>query len=461
MTMEYYRRLVSWDPRESWTSGQWMTERSGGSDVRGTETFARRMNSAELRAGGEDVIGLPLGPWIIDGFKWFSSATDSDMTMLLAQTSKGLSAFCVPLRRKAGRDTELNGIRIQRLKNKMGTNGLPTAELEIKGARGWLVGEEGKGVKEISTLLNITRIHTGTSSTAYWARALAVSRAYTKARDVRGARLSENLQHNFWMSSVTVKYWAATQLSFLGVALLGCNDQGVGVLAGTPATGLIPDARTATLLLRLLTPMIKSQVSIVATSGIRDCMESIGGVGYCENHEDGGIMNLAKLFRDSVVNTIWEGTTSIMADDIGRVIKDKRISDGRIVEDVYAPWVQKVLQPCSQRFGMECDVVRERLDVLLQMLTRVKGDSLQLEYSGRYILVHLEIITTAAVLLHDANSDGDDIASAVATRYVKSTTIPGSCHQFKAVDWRTESAVDRRIFLGSTFEPQQRLVCKV
>merc|ERR1712054_634996 len=88
---ESLRRLVSKNPREAWTSGQWMTERTGGSDVSGTETLARRLTGEEIACDEklgrkQDGIGLPLGPWRIDGFKWFSSATDSDMTVLLAQT---------------------------------------------------------------------------------------------------------------------------------------------------------------------------------------------------------------------------------------------------------------------------------------------------------------------------------------------------------------------------------------
>ncbi|RSL55345.1 hypothetical protein CEP54_009408 [Fusarium duplospermum] len=79
----------------------------------------------------------------------YDKSISTHKTMLLAQTPKGLSAFCVPMRREAGTGSELNGIRIQRLKNKMGTKGLPTAELELQGPRGWLVGEEGKGIKEI------------------------------------------------------------------------------------------------------------------------------------------------------------------------------------------------------------------------------------------------------------------------------------------------------------------------
>src|SRR3984885_5216674 len=119
---EARRRLISRDPREAWTSGQWMTERKGGSDVSGTETVARQLPRQEVV--GEDVMGMPLGPWRIDGFKWFSSATDADMAVLLARTEKGgLSAFYAPMKRKqndltegAGNrkgGTEFNGVRIQ------------------------------------------------------------------------------------------------------------------------------------------------------------------------------------------------------------------------------------------------------------------------------------------------------------------------------------------------------------
>lgn len=355
---EYYRRLTTDDPDQAWTSGQWMTERSGGSDVRGTETVATRLSEITSQQD-QDVLGQPLGPWSINGFKWFSSATDSDMTMMLAQTTKGLSAFVVPMRRKTATGTKLNGIRIQRLKNKMGTKGLPTAELELQGARGWILGEEGKGVQEIVTILNITRLYTAAGSVSYWSRGLAVSRAYTIARKTRGTFLYNSLQHNHWMASETVKYRGAMCLTFFGVALLGCVEQGISVVRSTPSAALIPDIETASALLRLLTPVLKAQVSVSAVAGIRANMESLGGVGYCENHEDGGILNLAKTFRDSVVQTIWEGTVSVMADDVGRILRDKRIANGRIVEDVFAPWVRSILALCSGTFAKECAAVEK------------------------------------------------------------------------------------------------------
>ena len=148
-------RLISRDPTQAWTSGQWMTERRGGSDISGTETLATLQDFTDAKS----IDGHPLGPWKVDGFKWFSSATDCDMAILLARTSKGLSCFFAPTRRLSDSgEPEMNGIRIQRLKSKMGTRPLPTAELEIEGMRAYLLGEEGKGINVISGMLNITRV---------------------------------------------------------------------------------------------------------------------------------------------------------------------------------------------------------------------------------------------------------------------------------------------------------------
>ncbi|OBT82296.1 hypothetical protein VE02_08129 [Pseudogymnoascus sp. 03VT05] len=210
---EVYKRLISIDPDYAWTSRQWMTERKGGSNVRDTETVARRLTSEEIQRDQKlgrdlDADEMPMGPWQIDGFKWSSSATDSNMAMMLAQTNKGLSAFFAPMRRRTGSHAvgkyELNGVRIQRLKNKMGTKGLPTAELELKGTRGWMIGKEGNGIKEISAILNLTRIYTTNGALGFWGRALAISRAYTKTRNVRDGLLQDNPRHLRWMANQTV-----------------------------------------------------------------------------------------------------------------------------------------------------------------------------------------------------------------------------------------------------------------
>ncbi|RMZ82092.1 hypothetical protein DV737_g2157, partial [Chaetothyriales sp. CBS 132003] len=146
-----YERLVSNDPSKAWSSGQWMTERSGGSSVIGTETVARPLSESEIAtdaANGRtlDAHDNALGPWAISGFKWFSSATDADCVVLLARTEKGISAFFAPMRRAAGgpsggNGSVMNGVQISRLKEKLGTKAVPTAELVIDGMRGWLSGD--------------------------------------------------------------------------------------------------------------------------------------------------------------------------------------------------------------------------------------------------------------------------------------------------------------------------------
>lgn len=448
---EAYRRLVSKDPTVAWTSGQWMTERTGGSDVRGTETVARRMTDSEIsQDAGTDAHGMQLGPWRIDGFKWFSSATDSNMAILLAQTKSGLSLFYIPMRRSAKSpdavavgETELNGIRISRLKNKMGTKQLPTAELELKGVRGWLIGQEGRGVKEISTILNITRLYTAGGSAAGWGRGLSICRAYTRVRKVQGRLLEENRLHIRWMAEETVKYHAAMQFTYLGLALQGAIEQDWDqVVQGTKASKLIPrDKKQASTLLRLITPAMKALVSVASCEGLRSCMEGLGGVGYCENNEHGGLMNVARILRDTQVNPIWEGTVSVMAEDLVRVLVDKRIGDGRVVEVVLAPWIHNVLESCRSKFPEECVVVEDRLNTLINTTKNLSKE--ELLYGARESLRHLETVVSSALLMFDACTDGNEVAVAIAQRYIRSKTSTVSTRS-----WEEESAMDRKIFLG-------------
>ncbi|PYI33411.1 hypothetical protein BP00DRAFT_122336 [Aspergillus indologenus CBS 114.80] len=455
---ESYRRLVARDPSVAWTSGQWMTERRGGSDVRGTETVARRLTRDELaqdsaQGRDRDAHGLPLGPWRIDGFKWFSSATDSEMTLLLAQTGKGLSLFYVPMRRCAGEEgkvPELNGVRIQRLKNKLGTKSLPTAELELRGVRGWLIGEEGKGVKEIATVLNITRLYTAGGSLGYWGRGLAICRAYSKIRTTQGKLLQDNRLHVRWMAGETVKYWAAMQLTFFAVALQGTIEQDWELTArDTKAANLIPrDKATAAALLRLITPMMKGTVSVNAVHGLRACMECLGGVGYCENNEDGGLLNIARIFRDCAVNAIWEGTVNVMAEDVVRVINDKRLGKGRVTETVLGAWARPLLAVCKPKLEQECKNIEQCLDALQSIVSRHVTE--ELLYRGRELMQHIEVIVCGTLLIYDASLDDNQVAKAVASRWISGNTKSIIHVSSPSIGWSEESAADKQIFLGGT-----------
>ncbi|PYI06698.1 hypothetical protein BO78DRAFT_109513 [Aspergillus sclerotiicarbonarius CBS 121057] len=449
---EAHRRLISRDPKLAWTSGQWMTERTGGSDVRGTETIARRLTQDEMLQGpSHDAHGMPLGPWRIDGFKWFSSATDSEMTVMLAQTTKGLSLFYAPMRRRVASarssETELNGIRIQRLKNKLGTKQLPTAELDLKGVRGWLIGEEGRGVKEVATILNVTRLYTAAGSTAGWGRGLAICRAYTQARRVQGSLLEDNRQHVRWMAEETVKYWAAMHWAFFGIALQGSIEQDWDLMVrNTKAVPLIPrDKKQAAALLRLITPALKALVSVESVQGLRACMEGLGGVGYCENNEDGGILNVARIFRDTLVNPIWEGTVSVMAEDVVRVMTDRRLGDGRVIENVLGQWTRNVLQFCQRLLPDECALVQKRLERFIQ--TTEKVDKAELLWRGREIIGHVQAIVCSCLLMYDACVDGDDVALTVASRYVRSHA---GYELQSSSQWHSEALKDKKVFLGAS-----------
>lgn len=473
---EAYKRLTSRDPKLAWTSGQWMTERTGGSDVSGTETVANRMSSEEIEAEAKagrslDAVGTPLGPWKINGFKWFSSATDSEMAVLLAKTSKGgLSAFYIPVRRQVGTNTptvniineeappktELNGVRTQRLKNKLGTKSLPTAELELKGTRGYLIGEEGQGVKEISAILNITRLSTGAGSAANWGRGLAIARAYSKVRKVRGGLLQDNPVHLRWMADETVKYWAAAHFGFLGVALQGSLEQDWNQMAAnTKAAKLIPqDQAQVAALLRLILPVMKAQVSVASVHGLRQCMECLGGVGYCENNGDGGLMNIAKIYRDNLVNPIWEGTVSVMAEDVVRVLLDKRLGNGDVLNNVFAAWVRSVLASCASTFKAEVAILEARLQALSSIVSGATKD--ELLYRGRELLEHIEAIVSGAALLYDATVNPDSIAHEIAVRWVQSKSLTAQTVPESRRDWKSTVRVDREIFLGSSEAESQK-----
>ncbi|KAK3308020.1 acyl-CoA dehydrogenase/oxidase [Chaetomium strumarium] len=339
-----FGHLTSRDPARAWTSGQWMTERPGGSDVSRTETVAtydpypEESGPAPL-ADVDD--NIPLGPWSISGFKWFSSATDSQMAILLAKTdpSKGVSAFLAPMRRHnpalisaTGNigGSELNGVTIQRLKHKFGTQSLPTAELELNNMRAWLIGTEGQGIAEISTILTITRVHTTVSSVGYLGRGLAIARSFASVREAgagRGRRvpLSSHRLHMRTLADLTADYHGLMLLTYYTVYLLGLSERPSPSTASAPPVAPLTPPTTALVipLLRALSSLHKSYICKTAIPLVYACMEALGGVGYLLNSESEHI-NVARLFRDACVGAIWEGTTDVLAGDTLRAMKHSR-----------------------------------------------------------------------------------------------------------------------------------------
>ncbi len=287
----YVPRLLSRDPATMWTSGQWMTERTGGSDVSQTETVARQ--DAD-------------GQWRLYGTKWFTSATTSEMALTLARPegnpegSRGLALFLVELRDANGR---LRDIQVNRLKDKLGTRKVPTAELTLAGTPATLVGAPGDGVRQITPMLSVTRTWNAVSATSGMRRALALAHDYAGRRKAFGALLADKPLHADTLAGLAAEYAGAFCLAFRSVELLGSLERGTAEQRET-------DERLS----RALIPIAKLLTAKQAVAIASEAMESCGGAGYVED------TGLPRLLADSQVLPIWEGTTNVLSLDTLRAL---------------------------------------------------------------------------------------------------------------------------------------------
>jgi alkylation response protein AidB-like acyl-CoA dehydrogenase len=282
--------LITRDPHQFWTAGQWMTEITGGSDVGLTETVARE----DPESGGFRLYGR----------KWFTSAISSQMALTLARPEgnppggRGLALFYLETRDEQGR---LHNIEVNRLKDKLGTRKVPTAELTLNGTPAQLVKGTTDGVRNITPVLNITRLWNGISSVALMRRGVALATDYARKRVAFGAALSEKPLHLDTLAGLEAEAEAAFHLAFY-----------VAELTGRSETGELSDEDAA--LLRLLTPVMKLTTAKQAVAVASEVLESFGGAGYVED------TGLPVLLRDSQVLPIWEGTTNVLALDTLRAL---------------------------------------------------------------------------------------------------------------------------------------------
>lgn len=286
---DIYSGLTSRDPAKFKTSGQWMTERTGGSDVSRSMTLAR-----------------PVGEgYELNGHKWFTSAITADMAFTLASTEQPegsgrapLSLFYLPIRMENG---ALNGIEVEALKDKLGTKALPTAQLKLHGVKARLVGQKGKGVRTISTLFNITRIYNTISAVSYMRRAYALCKAYSTQREAFGQQIGNHVLYQKSLRELEITYQSNTLLALFLSRLLGKEECGKA-------------SEQESALLRLLTPVAKLYTAKQAIASASEHIEMFGGMGYLE---DSGIPS---MLRDAQVLSIWEGTTNVLSLDMLRAM---------------------------------------------------------------------------------------------------------------------------------------------
>lgn len=435
-----YNRLTSPKPEDHWTSGLWMTERAGGSDLTFTETTATYLPLGP-DDDAKDADGFPLGPWVLNGFKWFSTSTEGGMAVAIARTAIGLSAFYVPMRRSVTAHgvatVELNGVRIRRLKKKMGTKGLPTGELELNGMRGWLIGKEGKGINEIGVVLNITRVHLAMACVGMAGRGMAVSRAFARVRKVaRGTRLSSVPLHMKTLAKSHVTYRAHLALTLFVAALLGKTEQQPQQTASQiPLLDLVPkNPQAAACLLRLLGSVAKATAATDCTGILQTGMESLGGVGYLEN--DDTDFNVARMFRDCCAVLIGEGTTDVIATDVIKILKG---SIGPYVVQAYSHWIKSSL-PKKESMISEAAIVSQQWSDIQDAISSKTME--QLTRNAREIMQRIAQLTSGILLLADAARDDDVVAMEVARRWIQPAPLVSD------LSVEQELALDQQIVFG-------------
>jgi putative acyl-CoA dehydrogenase len=384
-----FAHLTSRDPNQFWTSGQWMTERAGGSDVGTTSTIAACEEG---------------DTYSLYGSKWFTSATTSQVAMTLARIegspagSHGLSVFLINLR---GNDGMLRNIQIERLKDKLGTRALPTAELKLEGTPAQLVGGAGDGVRKIATLFNITRVYNAVAGVAGMRRAIALASDYSRRRRAFGKPLIEHPLHVETLADMQLELRAAFLLAFRVVELLGKDECG-------DAT------ESESRLLRFLIPVVKLYTAKQAIAVASEALEAFGGAGYVE---DTGI---PRLLRDAQVLSIWEGTTNILSLDALRAMER---SD---VLNVWAGDVRSRLGGVKVTGLSSCvDHTLKAVQRIEQYVKRAQSAGTEFQQAGARGFAFAIARTEAATLLAEqANTQGDHAAVTAARRWCARELAP-------------------------------------
>jgi putative acyl-CoA dehydrogenase len=278
-TRAYDPSFAPWPTKRGMTLGMGMTEKQGGTDVRSNMTRGMRDGEA----------------WRITGHKWFMSAPMCDAFLVLAQAEQGLSCFFMPRFRPDG---SVNAIQFQRLKDKLGNRSNASSEVEFYDAYGELVGEEGKGIRTIIQMVQLTRQDCAIASTGLMRSGLARALYHTRHRSVFQKRLADQPLMRAVLSDMALHVEASIALV---MRLCRAFDRAT-VDPGEAAY------------LRLLTPAIKYWTCKSAPGFLYEAMECLGGNGYVEE----GI--LARHYRESPVNAIWEGSGNVMCLDVLRAL---------------------------------------------------------------------------------------------------------------------------------------------
>ncbi|WP_050399762.1 acyl-CoA dehydrogenase family protein [Bradyrhizobium embrapense] len=278
-TRAYDPGFAPWWTKRGMTLGMGMTEKQGGTDVRANMTRAERDGDG----------------YRITGHKWFMSAPMCDAFLVLAQTKDGLSCFFMP---RFAPDGTVNAIHFQRLKDKLGNRSNASSEVEFHGAHAELIGEQGKGIRTIIQMVQLTRQDCAIASAGLMRSGLAHALNHARHRSVFQKHLVDQPLMQAVLSDMALHVEASIAL----------------VMRLCRAFDRAPTDAGEAAYVRLLTPAIKYWTCKSAPGLLYEAMECLGGNGYVEE----GI--LARHYRESPVNAIWEGSGNVMCLDVLRAL---------------------------------------------------------------------------------------------------------------------------------------------
>ena len=278
-TRAYDPSFAPWPAKRGMTLGMGMTEKQGGTDVRSNMTRATRDGDA----------------YRITGHKWFMSAPMCDAFLVLAQADQGLSCFFMP---RFKPDGTVNAIQFQRLKDKLGNRSNASSEVEFVDAYATRVGDEGKGIRTIIQMVQLTRQDCAIASAGLMRSGLAHALHHTRYRSVFQKHLADQPLMQAVLSDMALHIETSIAL----------------VMRLCRSFDRAPHDPSAAAYMRLLTPAIKYWVCKSAPGFLYEAMECLGGNGYVEE----GI--LARHYRESPVNAIWEGSGNVMCLDVLRAL---------------------------------------------------------------------------------------------------------------------------------------------
>ena len=313
---------------------------------------------------------MPSGEgYTITGHKWFMSAPMCDAFLVLAQAPGGLTCFLMPRFRPDG---SVNALRLQRLKDKLGNRSNASSEVEFVQAFAWRVGEEGRGVRTIIEMVQLTRIDCVISSAGMMRMALAQALHHARHRTVFQKHLADQPMMGTLLADMALEVEGATALT---MRLCRSFD-----LAASDAK----EAARA----RLLTPAVKYWVCKTAPGFIYEAMECLGGNGYVEETP------LARLYREAPVNAIWEGSGNVMCLDVLRALS----REGEAARAVLADLVRQ----CGDLPG-----AKEAAAFIAKTLSGADGEA-----QARAAVERLALLAAAAALTESAPSVAEPFARA-------------------------------------------------